>query len=73
MYGAGLRALWTAFHDVRVEIVDAREVRFKHEELKSIVRASEAARLLDVCNVNRDCVGVLFVDGKFVDQLEPGL
>ena len=71
--GAGLYAYWTGVREVRVEVIDAREVRFEHEELKSIVRASEAARLLDVCKVNRDCVGVLFVDGKYVDQLEPGL
>jgi regulator of protease activity HflC (stomatin/prohibitin superfamily) len=26
-----------------------------------------------VCKVERDCVGVLFVDGRYVDQLDPGL
>ena len=71
--GAGLYAYWTGVREVRVEVVDARNVRFEHEDLKSIVRASEAARLLDVCKVNRDCVGVLFIDGRYIDQLSPGL
>ncbi|MCA9108251.1 MAG: slipin family protein, partial [Planctomycetales bacterium] len=71
--GAGLYAYWTGVREVRVEIVDARQVRLEHEELKSIVRASEAARLLDVCKVDRNCVGVLYVDGQYVNQLEPGL
>ena len=71
--GPGLHAYWTGVRDVRVEVIDARKVRLEHTELKTIVRAGEAARLLDVCKVDRDCVGVLFVDGRYVDQLEPGL
>ena len=71
--GPGLHAYWTGVRDVRVEVIDARKVRLEHSELKAIVRAGEAARLLDVCKVDRDCVGVLFVDGRYVDQLEPGL
>ena len=27
---------------------------------------------LDVCTVKRDCAGVLFIDGRFVDMLAPG-
>ena len=59
--------------DVRVETVDARTARFEHDDLKVIVRAADASRLLDVCAVNRNCAGVLFVDGRFVDTLAPGL
>ncbi len=71
--GPGLHAYWLGARDVRIEVIDARKVRFEHDDLKSIVRSSEAARQLDVCKVDRDCVGVLFVDGRFVDQLDPGL
>ena len=70
---AGLYAYWTGVRDVRVEVIDAREVRFEHKDLKSIVRVGEASRLLDICKVERDCVGVLFIDGRFVAQLDPGL
>ena len=70
--GPGLYAYWLGLRDVRVEVVDARQVRFEHNEMKAIVRAAEAARLLDICTVERNCVGVLFIDGRYVDQLEPG-
>jgi regulator of protease activity HflC (stomatin/prohibitin superfamily) len=71
--GPGLYAYWTGVREVRVEVFDSRQIRFEHDELKTIVRAADAVRLLDVCKVNRDCVGVLFVDGRYVDQLAPGL
>ena len=71
--GAGLYAYWIGVRDVRVEVVDSRNVQFEHKDLKSIVRSAEAARLLDICKVERDCVGVLFIDGRYVAQLEPGL
>lgn len=69
----GLYAYWNGLRDVRVEMVDARITRFEHDDLKVIARAPEASRLLDVCSVNRNCAGVLFVDGRFVDTLTPGL
>ena len=70
---AGLYAYWNGMRDVRVETVDARSARFEHDDLKVIVRAAAACRLLDVCAANRNCAGVLFVDGRFVDTLTPGL
>ncbi len=71
--GPGLYAYWEGAKKVKVEIVDARKVRFEHEDLKSIVKVGEATRWLDICKVERDCVGVLFVDGRYVDLLDPGL
>ena len=70
---AGLYAYWNGMRAVRVETVDARTARFEHDDLKVIVRASDASRFLDVCAVNRNCVGVLFIDGRFVDVLAPNL
>jgi regulator of protease activity HflC (stomatin/prohibitin superfamily) len=70
---AGLYAYWTGQKAVRVEVVDARNVRFEHDELKVIARSAMAQRVLDVCTVNRECAGVLFVDGRYVDTLAPGL
>ena len=37
-----------------------------------IVRSPLANRVLDVCSVERDHVGVLFIDGRYVDTLPPG-
>ena len=70
---AGLYAYWNGQRDVRVELIDARQVRLEHADLKAIVRAPEAQRLLDICKVDRDCTGVLYIDGRCVDLLTPGV
>jgi regulator of protease activity HflC (stomatin/prohibitin superfamily) len=71
--GPGLHVYWTEARDVRVEVLDARQVRFEHKDLKAIVAAADANRWLDVCKVERHCVGVLYIDGQYVAQLAPGL
>jgi regulator of protease activity HflC (stomatin/prohibitin superfamily) len=70
--GPGLYAYWTGQKNVRVEVIDARNVRFEHAEFKPIVRSATAARMLDICTVLRDRVGVLFINGRYVDTLPPG-
>ena len=69
---AGQYAYWTGQKQVRIEIIDIRPVRFEHEQFKVIVRSPLANRLIDVCSVQRDHVGVLFIDGRYVDSLAPG-
>jgi len=68
----GLYAYWTGTRDVRVEIVDTSNVRLEHQELKAIARQTDSNRMLDIFTVDRDCIGVLFIDGKYVDELKPG-
>lgn len=70
---AGLYAYWTDQKEVRIEIIDAQKVWFEHADLKLIARSPMAQRVLDVCTVARDRVGVLFIDGRYVDTLDPGL
>lgn len=69
---AGQYAYWTGQKHVRVEIMDIRPVRFEHEQFKVTVRSALANRVLDVCSVQRDHVGVLFIDGRYIDSLAPG-
>jgi regulator of protease activity HflC (stomatin/prohibitin superfamily) len=69
---AGQYAYWTGQKQVRVEVIDIRPVRFEHEQFKVIVRSPLANRVLDVCAVSRDRVGVLFIDGRYVETLPPG-
>ena len=69
---AGLYAYWTGQKAVKVEVIDARKVRFEHPDLKVIVRSPAADRVLDICTVARHAVGVLFIDGQFVETLPPG-
>ncbi|TWT56454.1 slipin family protein [Allorhodopirellula solitaria] len=71
--GPGLYAYWIGVRDVRVEVVTIEDARLQHKDLASIVRGSDAVRFLDVCKVQRDHVGVLFLDGRFADELAPGL
>lgn len=70
---SGLFVYWTGQKDVRVEIVDARQVRFEHADFKLIARSPMASRVLDVCTVDRDRVGVLFIDGRYIETLAPGM
>ncbi len=71
--GPGLHAHWLGLREVRIEVVDARQVRLEHEDVGSMVRSPEANQWLDVHKVERDHVGVLFIDGRYVEQLAPGL
>jgi regulator of protease activity HflC (stomatin/prohibitin superfamily) len=74
VYGAGLRALWTAFHDVRVEIVDAQEAggRLDRADLSVILGTATGASMLDAVQVEQNQVAVLMVDGRQRDVLRPG-
>ncbi len=69
----GLYAYWTGFKDVQVEVIDARNVRFEHSDLRVIARSPMVGQVLDICTVNRQSVGVLFIDGRYIDTLDPGL
>ncbi|MBX7166833.1 MAG: slipin family protein [Pirellulales bacterium] len=68
----GLYAYWTAFKDVKVELIDARSVRFEHQDLPVITRSAGAERVLEVATVEPYRQGVLTVDGDYVATLSPG-
>lgn len=70
--GPGLYALWTKVRDVRVDIVDARQVRFEHEDLSLIVRSTNVDNELNISTVEPGCAGVYFQDGTYVETLGPG-
>ncbi len=68
----GLHAYWTGFREVAVELVDARKVRFEHKDLQVIVRSVLADRALETAAVEQGHVGVVFIDGDYVETLPPG-
>jgi regulator of protease activity HflC (stomatin/prohibitin superfamily) len=68
----GLYALWTVFHDVRVEVFDARAVRFEHADLPVIAQARGAAPLLEAVTVEAGHAGLFFKDGRHEATLVPG-
>jgi regulator of protease activity HflC (stomatin/prohibitin superfamily) len=68
----GLYAYWAGFREVKVEIVDARGVRFIHPDLHVITRSPMADRVLEVLTVDTGHVGVLYLDGAYAETLPPG-
>ena len=68
----GLYALWTAFHDVRVEVFDAHAVRLEHADLAAIAQARGAAPLLEAVTVEAGHAGLFFKDGRHEATLAPG-
>ena len=68
----GLSAFWNDFRDVKIEVVDARLLRFMHPDLPVIVKSAMIERVLECMNVPAGHVGVWFRDGSFVESLAPG-
>ncbi len=68
----GLYALWTVFHDVRVEVFDARAVRFEHADVALIAQARGAAPLLEAVAIEAGHAGLFFKDGRHEATLGPG-
>jgi regulator of protease activity HflC (stomatin/prohibitin superfamily) len=69
----GLYALWTAFRDVRMEIVDAVEPLFHRDDLPVIANGRGAAELLEVYQVEPHMAALYFKDGKYAATLKPGM
>lgn len=72
IHGAELRALWTAFHEVRVEVVDAREGRFDHPDLSVILGHQTATRMLQEVQVEPNQAALLTVNGRQQELLRAG-
>lgn len=69
---AGQYAYWTAYRTVKVEVVDARAVRFVHRDLAMIVASEMAGCVLEVHTVPAGHVGAWFSDGQFAETLPAG-
>jgi regulator of protease activity HflC (stomatin/prohibitin superfamily) len=67
----GRYVLWTVFHDVRVQVFDARSVRFEHPDLALIAQAPGGA-LLEPVTVEAGHAGLYFKDGRHEATLGPG-
>lgn len=72
LLGPGLHALWTAFHEVRHEVVDSAMVRFEHPALNVILASAGCSALLEQITVDAGEVALLMLDGRHVDTLAPG-
>src|SRR4029077_7365321 len=70
--GPGQSVYWTDPREVRVERVKTRSPWLEHDDLKVICRNPSARERLEVGSCARGCVGVVFLDGRYADTLEPG-
>jgi len=68
----GQYALWTVFHEVRVEVFDARSARFEHPDLALILQARAAGSLLEAVTIEAGHAGLFFKDGRHEATLAPG-
>jgi regulator of protease activity HflC (stomatin/prohibitin superfamily) len=68
----GLYVYWATQREVMVEVIDARQVRFEHKDLRVITQSATANGVLDAYAVEQGHMGVLFEDGNYVETLPPG-
>jgi regulator of protease activity HflC (stomatin/prohibitin superfamily) len=69
--GPGLHAWWTSFCDVRVVVLDARQVQLQHEQLTRILAADHEEHL-EALQVEPGQTGLVFLDGEPQGTLPPG-
>lgn len=70
--GPGIDVLWTSFHEVRVERIDARQPRFEHPELSLVLAAELGVELLEPVTVPAGWTALALHDGRHVATLPPG-
>ena len=70
--GPDVYAFWQVFDNVRVELVDLDSPRFEREQLDVIMSHKESFDYLTLKWVGVNQVGVLFVDGRYVETLPAG-
>jgi regulator of protease activity HflC (stomatin/prohibitin superfamily) len=68
----GLYALWKTHRVIKVEVIDARQVRFEHADLNVILEQSPDNHLFHVYDVDESQVGLFTLNGELKEILEPG-
>ena len=68
----GLYAYWNSIKKVDFEMVAGTAVQFEHDDLNLIAKSPMASEVLDICSIDRDKAGVLFIDGEYKKTLPPG-
>lgn len=70
--GPGLHALWTGIRKVTVQVVDATDIRFDHQEISRIATSADVDQYLNIVSIDHGYEGIVFKDGAFVERLAPG-
>lgn len=71
--GPGRHAFWTKPYKLKVEVFDITNVKFDHPRMDAIVNFPGASRLIDGVRADAHEDVLLFIDGKFVEKLGPGM
>jgi len=68
----GLYAFWKVLRDVRVEVLDATQVRFETPALGKLLTIPGASALVELIDVEAGAVGLYFLNGVFQEALPSG-
>ena len=71
--GPGRHAFWKRPHKIDVETFDVSDFKFEHSKIEAVFGHSDAARFLDGVRIEAHERGLLFREGKLVEQLGPGM
>lgn len=70
--GRGVRILWTVFHQVRVEVCDARSLQLEHADLATVFSLPGADAHLERVCVDAEHTGLVYRDGRLEACLGAG-
>lgn len=68
----GRAAFWKVLRDVKIEVQDARTLRFEHAARELALRVPGGSEALEALEVPPGSTGVVIVSGKVQDELGPG-
>ncbi|MGJ8654196.1 MAG: slipin family protein [Opitutaceae bacterium] len=68
----GLYGYWKSLVNVRVEVIEIEQARFQHAEFDIITKDKDVAVHLNIHDIEDGKVGVLYIDGKYVEVLSAG-
>ena len=72
VFGRGVRVLWNRFHEIRIEVIDARTLRLERPDLATILTIPGVDEHLTQVNVEAEHTGLLYRDGRLEARLQPG-
>lgn len=70
--GSGLYAVWTEFHDIRVERFDVENLRFEHDRAEDILDSNLSMNQIERVTVEQGFTGLVYQNGRLIAELEPG-
>ncbi len=70
---SGVYAYWKEFHKIKIEILEVTAKEIIHEKISVLQQSLKFNSLIHQYMISDGCQGILSLDGKIVEVLEPGL